>query len=578
MEKPRSSSGKSSKKRRRRQKRIRRILIVTAAVVLIGAAVAGGVLLLRSQIGQKTAEAQDPFTPEPMAAETPTPAPAEPDAQDETVVEVEPVQAPETAEPTPEPTPEPEPEETPEPVSVTEPTVQTDYLSGRTFRKGDSDPVILQTQAKLMDLGYLDPDEPTETFENQVYDALVSFQRHNGLTPDGVLNEQTYALLVDGGAKTFVMQEGDTGDDVKEVQDRLYELGYLDAASRNGTFGEKTAAAVRTFQSMNRLKVDGKVEAKTLNTLYSGSVIGNYFKSGDADSSIIPYQQQLQILGYLDKNYECKGKMDDRTVSAVKLFQESNGLVRDGCLGPATTELMRSADAIAYAMRIGMSGISVRNAQDRLHKLGYIRSNQVTGYYGETTAEAVRAVQKRNSLTQDGEIDANTLERLNSDKAKEAAVSADKQTPTPKPGKNTPTPKPEREGKRRGVEKLIEIAESKLGCPYVRGAKGPDAFDCSGFVYWCLNQAGIKQGYMTSIIWRTCSKYKRINTMSELKRGDILVFQGETLDSGHVGFYLGDGHMIDASSSSGKVRITENDITKRRYWQEHFLMAYRIWD
>ncbi len=36
--------------------------------------------------------------------------------------------------------------------------------------------------------------------------------------------------------------------------------------------------------------------------------------------------------------------------------------------------------------------------------------------------------------------------------------------------------------------------------------------------------------------------------------------------------------MIDASSSSGKVRITENDITKRQYWQEHFLMAYRIWD
>ena len=578
MEKPRATSGKGSKKRRRKQKRIRSILIVIAAVVLIGAAAAGGVLFLRSQIGQKTAEAQDPLTPEPTAAETPTPATAEPDAQEETVVEIEPVEAQTTPEPTPEPTAEPEAEETPEPAISPEPTAQTDYLSGRTFHKGDSDLLILDVQTKLMDLGYLEPDEPTDTFENQVYEALMNFQRHNGLTPDGVLNEQTYAALVGGGAAVFVMQEGDEGQDVREVQDRLYELGYLDAASRSGTFGEKTAAAVRMFQSMNRLKVDGRVEAKTMNTLYSGDVVGNYFKSGDADDSIIPFQKQLQSLGYLDKNYECKGRMDDRTVSAIKLFQEANGLVRDGCLGPATTDLLYADAAIPFAMRIGMSGTGVRDAQKRLNQLGYIRLNQVTGYYGETTADAVRAFQKRNGIAQDGEINPNTLEQLNSDKAKEAAVSADKQTPTPKPGKNTPTPKPDPEGKRRGVEKLIEIAESKLGCPYVRGAKGPDAFDCSGFVYWCLNQAGIKQAYMTSIIWRTCSKYKRINTMGELKRGDIMVFQGETLDSGHVGIYLGDGHMIDASSSSGKVRITENDITKRQYWQEHFLMAYRIWD
>ena len=128
-----------------------------------------------------------------------------------------------------------------------------------------------------------------------------------------------------------------------------------------------------------------------------------------------------------------------------------------------------------------------------------------------------------------------------------------------------------------GVEAFIAYAESKLGVKYVSGGKGPDKFDCSGFVYWCLNQAGVKQSYMTSKGWQTCKKYKRLLSMSELKRGDVLVFSGTGSGKGHVGIYLGGGKMIDASSSAGMVRIT-NSVLTGSYWKEHFLMAYRIWE
>lgn len=494
------------------------------------------------------------------------------------------------------PVPTPAPTATPEPVVETpEPAEETNYLNGRMLKKGDTDELILTVQSTLMDLGYMDPDEPTDYFGNQTHDALLTFQRHNNLLPDGILGETTYALLIGGQAHEYVMQEGDEGDDVKEVQDRLYELGYLDKNSRTATFGEKTAAAVRSFQSANKLKVDGKVGAKTLNALYSSDVVGNYYKSGDSDDSIIPYQKRLVKLGYLESDYACTGKMDNKTVSAIKMFQEANGLVRDGCLGPATMAEIDSKNAVHYAMRLGMSGSAIRTAQQRLYKLGYIRSSQITGYYGETTADAVKAFQKRNGLTQNGEINAKTLEKLNSEKAKAAETASVKKTPTPKPSsssgnKKTPTPKPGTtsgssggssggsSSSSKGVEKLISIAESKLGCKYVRGAKGPNQFDCSGFVYWCLNQAGVRQSYMTSIIWRSCSKYKRINSMSALKRGDILVYKGDSMATGHVGIYLGDGKMIDASSGQGKVRITSSSILTSKYWTSHFLMAYRIWD
>ena len=482
------------------------------------------------------------------------------------------------------PLPTDAPSETPEPTTTGDPTEETNYLNGRTLKKGDSDELILNVQSILMDLGYMDSDEPTDYFGNQTHDALVTFQRHNDLISDGVLGETTYAVLVGGQAKEYVMQEGDEGDDVEEVQDRLFELGYLEKSSRTGTFGEKTAAAVRAFQSANKLKADGKVGAKTLNTLYSSEVVGNYYKSGDSDEKIIPYQQRLVKLGYLDSNYSCTGKMDGDTVSAIKEFQEANGLVRDGCLGPATMDQINSKNAVQFALRLGMSGSKIKAAQQRLHKLGYIRSSQVTGYYGETTVEAVKSFQKRNGLSQNGEINAKTQEKLSSEKAKAAQTATVKKTPTPKPGtKKTPTPKPgttatpKPSANLKGVEKLISIAKSKIGCKYVRGAKGPNSFDCSGFVYWCLNQAGVRQSYMTSIIWRSCTKYKRITSMSALQRGDILVFKGDSMATGHVGIYLGNGEMIDASSSRGQVRIATN-ILKSKYWQGHFLMAYRIWD
>lgn len=38
---------------------------------------------------------------------------------------------------------------------------------------------------------------------------------------------------------------------------------------------------------------------------------------------------------------------------------------------------------------------------------------------------------------------------------------------------------------------IVQAALTKVGCKYVWGAKGPNQFDCSGFVYWCLKEAGV---------------------------------------------------------------------------------------
>lgn len=117
------------------------------------------------------------------------------------------------------------------------------------------------------------------------------------------------------------------------------------------------------------------------------------------------------------------------------------------------------------------------------------------------------------------------------------------------------------------IEALIGAAEAQLGKRYVRGGKGPDVFDCSGLVYYALQSSGNKIPYMTSRSW-AASSYPRVDSLNDLQRGDIVCFRG------HVGIYLGDGTMLDASHSRGKVRMTYN-IQSSSYWQRNFICGRR---
>ncbi len=120
------------------------------------------------------------------------------------------------------------------------------------------------------------------------------------------------------------------------------------------------------------------------------------------------------------------------------------------------------------------------------------------------------------------------------------------------------------------VENFLAIADSRLGYRYVRGGKGPNKFDCSGFVYWVLNRSGIEQAYMNSRAWPRSKTYTKIKKMEDLIRGDILCFRG------HMAIYLGEGQMINASGSNGKVVIREGSIFESSYWRKVFVCGFRV--
>ncbi len=95
---------------------------------------------------------------------------------------------------------------------------------------------------------------------------------------------------------------------------------------------------------------------------------------------------------------------------------------------------------------------------------------------------------------------------------------------------------------------VVGVAYAQLGKPYVWGAAGPNAFDCSGLTQYCYRVgAGIYIPH-SSYAQAYCGTPVSV---SELQPGDIVGFRGW----GHVGIYIGGGQFIHAPHTGAVVRI-----------------------
>ena len=256
-------------------------------------------------------------------------------------------------------------------------------------------------------------------------------------------------------AATYItLENGDTGDAVKQMQVALNALGYSTNGA-DGKFGSGTENAVRLFQKANGLKQDGKAGSQTLTLLYqqydslqgggsasgstggsaaggstSGSSLfgGNYatLEYGSRGDRVKTLQTVLNQLGYSAGSAD--GKFGAGTQKAVTAFQKTNGLTADGKAGrmtlqkiesllggasastptppPASTTAPDSGSSSATGMptrtlRKGYTGDDVKSLQTRLKALGYY-TGSIDGKYGSGTVAAVKAFQKAAGLQQDG--------------------------------------------------------------------------------------------------------------------------------------------------------------------------------
>lgn len=330
---------------------------------------------------------------------------------------------------------------------------------------------VYAMQERLIELRYLNG-VADGVFGTETQAALIAFQQNNGLTADGVAGVSTLNKLngscraatgVSATAKpsgTVVLREGDSGENVYNLQARLFELGYY-SGRIDGRFTSETTQAVKAFQQANGLTADGIAGSGTQNKLNSGNAVVSQsgtvaeteentgsgsstgtlstLRYGDRSDEVRVLQQYLSDLGYLSTSPD--GQFGSGTERAVKLFQEANGLTADGIAGMGTLSILYGGDAVEYSEYFGggsgstatpaptrepnmdiviqweSEGEDVRQYQERLVELGYLESRNVTGKFNQPTVDATKAFQTMNDLKVDGAAGPESLKRIYSDDA-----------------------------------------------------------------------------------------------------------------------------------------------------------------
>ncbi len=275
---------------------------------------------------------------------------------------------------------------------------------------------------------------------------------------------------------------------------------------------------------------------------------------GDENERVQELQERLMELNFLDID-ETTQLYGPATQYAVQLFQRQHGLQQDGIAGPETLDKIYAPDAQTYMLLEGTQGDDVDSLQRQLIDLGYLKKD--TGFYGSETVDAVKEFQSRNGLAADGKTGPKTLDVIYS--------------PDAKPSKD----KVQSEKRRANIVEMIDVAKEQLGEPYRIGHEGPDSFDCSGLVYYCLKKAGSSRGRYNAAGYSQVSDWEKISSMNDLEKGDLLFFWNNAKSKvGHVGIYIGSGMMVDASSSNGKVVKRASNTA---YWKKMFVCARRPW-
>ena len=323
--------------------------------------------------------------------------------------------------------------------------------------------------------------------------------------------------------------------------------------------------------------------------------------SGLTSSAVADIQSALKALGYLENP---SGAYDSATRAAIEMFQEDNALPTDGIAGDETLALLLSDSAknwtLADGIYTGDKRIWREPPKDGVDGWSSITADKISAYsgssvtstgaecklgtasvnpnaipigtelyipgYGYAIAADVNAYKNKvNHLTKEplnmidlwfaSKEDARKWENKHNFTILYRSADA-------RPAREAPT-----------ADAIAATAKNQVGKEYVLNASGPDEFDCSGLVYYVLNECGIAVDRKDCAGYAQNEDWSKIESLGDVKAGDILFFCGEDGKIRHAGIAVSSKNMIDASSSHRKV--AERGF-QTRYWKEHFAFARRV--
>lgn len=289
-------------------------------------------------------------------------------------------------------------------------------------------------------------------------------------------------------------------------------------------------------------------------------------KTGSTGSQVREVQELLLSHGLIKESH-ITGYYGPITYNAVKAFQNQAGIKSDGIVGPATIQKLKQSNLSGKTFKLGDQHPEVSTIQNQLEKLGYYRHCRITEYYGPITVEAIKEFQRVNGLKVDGIAGNATIGKLFSANAKSKSSSGNQSSNETSRGTTSSTT----------ANDIVNFAQKYQGVPYVYGANGPSAFDCSGFTSFVFKNFGISLPRSANAQGNAAIGTK-ISNRGDLQPGDLVFFtnsRGSERPVHHAGIYIGGGNFIHASSSKRSRKVIVSNLNSG-YYKEGFCWGRRV--
>ncbi|MGV9319347.1 NlpC/P60 family protein [Streptomyces sp. NPDC003660] len=336
---------------------------------------------------------------------------------------------------------------------------------------------------------------------------------------------RTAATLALAGAATATAFDGTghaepqlTTAQVKTEVDRLYREAEAATEKYNGAH-EKASAAQHRLNSLRDETARRQVRLDT-----ARGALGSFAAAQYRDGTIAPSWQlalssspdrYLDGAAFAERAGDRQAKQVSRVRAQLQEIERLRGAARVEARSVRSrqAELKRQKDTVTTKLK---------QARQLLQRLTPPERAEATGGAPATPARATRS------------------------------ATGGRSAPTPAAPGRTSAPIGRATAPDSRASAAVAYAYRKLGSPYVWGATGPNAFDCSGLIQAAYRSAGISLPRTT---------YAQINagrrvSRSQLRPGDLVFFYSGI---SHVGMYVGNGRMIHAPNPSAPVRVAPID-------------------
>lgn len=137
------------------------------------------------------------------------------------------------------------------------------------------------------------------------------------------------------------LKRGAKGQAVKDLQEALKALG-LQPGPIDGIFGKRTEDAVKAFQNLKGLEVDGIAGPITWLNIDEADQSEPLLRNGSKGLPVRRLQNRMKLAGF--EVPEVNGRFGPKTEAAVKTLQKQAGLTVDGIVGPKTWAVVNALE------------------------------------------------------------------------------------------------------------------------------------------------------------------------------------------------------------------------------------------